>query len=53
MCANDRKVIVKDTGQKLNRRELVQLTADYLTKGDPKAYCKMLRERINARKSRA
>lgn len=51
--SNNRKVIITDSGQRLNRQELVQLTADCITKGDPRAYCKMLRERIDARKSRA
>lgn len=53
MKENTRKVLIKDSGSSLNRIEFVQMTMDYITKGDPKAYCKMLRERIDARKNRA
>lgn len=46
-----RQVIIHDTGKRADMDEIARLTADYVTGGDPVAYCRKLRERIDAGKA--
>lgn len=49
--AHQRRVIINDTGKRVDQDDIARFTANYITNGDPVAYCRKLRERIDARKA--